>query len=133
MRITSSRNPGRGALPIALVLMVAGACGDARAEGIYRWQDARNVTTFSQLPPAQHDHAVALVSTRAGGAPGHEVAPGPFNWRAASVQPVPERRLPLTYLADTPAQQEAREALGGERDADVPATLSSTRIGQTWH
>ena len=102
-------------LPIALVLMVAGACGDASAEGIYKWTDARNVTTFSQLPPAQGEYAGALVSTHAGGATGDVVAPGPFSWRAAPAQPAPEAQLPLSQPADTPAQQEAREALDGER------------------
>ena len=133
MRITSSRNTRRALLPTALMLLVAGACGDASAEGIYMWKDARNVTTFSQLPPAQGEHAGALVGMQAGSAPGDVVAPGPFSWRAAPVQPVPEQQLPLTQPADTPAQQEAREALDGERDAGVPATPSSTRSGRAWH
>lgn len=120
-------------MPTALVLLVACACGDANAEGIYMWKDARNVTTFSQLPPAQGEHDAALVSMHPGSATGDVVAHGPFSWHAAPVQPVPVQQLPWTQLADTPAQQEAREALDGERDAGVPATPAHTRIGRAWH
>ena len=101
----------------------------AQAADIYRYRDANNVTTYSQLPPVGAVYVERLMQDSNVGAAALNGAPAGIGWRAVSPRPVQVQAVAQighsgVRAAQTPAEQELSERL--EQLAEVGALLQET-------
>lgn len=110
---------------LCLTLALLGGLDSAHGAEIYKWKDGNDVTTFSQLPPADGVSAERLQRNGDLHLEGLAAASAPLSWRAL-LPPAPSAALTQRVersdvrLAETPAEQELSERLEATPVLNLP-------------
>ena len=135
------RSQPRPYVVLCCAIVLFGWLDVAHGADIYRWKDANDVTTFSQLPP---DHAVYVErlrrhdreeSSTSGTMPNTASTLG--SWQVllpptARVEPMQDLELAGIRLAETPAEQELNERLEAAALVNEPSRAPRQALQSRW-
>ena len=131
----------RPCVVLCCAIALSGWLDVAHGADIYRWKDANDVTTFSQLPPEHTVYVERLrrhdreESSTSGTMPNTASTLG--SWQvllppAARVEPMQDLELAGIRLAETPAEQELNERLEAAALVNEPSRAPRQALQSRW-